>query len=125
MKEKIVTNHAPTPTSPYSQGIRCGNFIFVSGQGPGDPETGAIIGETIEEQTRATLNNVKAILEAAGASMEHVVKVTAHLNDLADFQGYNKVYKEFFSEPYPARTTVGSQLLGIKVEIDVIAVLPE
>jgi 2-iminobutanoate/2-iminopropanoate deaminase len=105
----------------YSQGLKAGDFIFVSGQGPLDPDTGKVVGETIEEQTTRTLENVKAILEAAGASMADVVKVSAHLSDLSLFDRYNKVYSTYFPDPKPTRTTVGSQLLGIMVEIDAIA----
>ncbi len=105
----------------WSLGARAGDFIFVSGQGPLDPTTGKIVGETIEEQTARTLENIKAILAAAGATMADVVKVSAHLSDLALFDRYNRVYAGYFSDPKPARTTVGSQLLGILVEIDAIA----
>jgi 2-iminobutanoate/2-iminopropanoate deaminase len=121
MKKQIHTAQAPKPAGPYSQGLRAGNYIFVSGQGPIDPQTGAIVGKTIEEQTVQTLKNVSVILESAGASMSHVVKSTVHLSDLKYFNDFNKAYREFFSEPYPARTTVGSQLAGFLVEIDVIA----
>ncbi|NLA91125.1 MAG: RidA family protein, partial [Synergistaceae bacterium] len=106
---------------PYSQGIVTGGRIYVAGQGPVNPETG-VMPEGIAEQTRRTLMNVKAILEEGGASMEHVVKATVHLTDLENFQGFNEVYKEFFSEPYPVRTTVQSVLIGdMLVEVDVIA----
>lgn len=120
MKEKIVTSHAPMPAGPYSQGIKVGNRVYVAGQGPADATTGKVA-ETVEEQTRQVLLNVRSILEAAGAGMGDVVKVTAHLADLKDFQAYNEVYQEFFAEPFPVRTTVGSQLNNILVEIDVIA----
>ena len=123
MKEVIRTNKAPAPVGPYSQGIKTGGRIYVAGQGPVDPGTGKMP-EGIAEQTRQTLNNVKAILEEGGASMEHVVKATVHLTDLENFKGFNEVYREFFSEPYPVRTTVKSGLLGeMLVEIDVIAEL--
>jgi 2-iminobutanoate/2-iminopropanoate deaminase len=105
----------------YSQGLRAGDFIFVSGQGPLDPQTGQIVGTTIEEQTTRVLENIKAILEAGGASMADVVKVSAHLSDLSLFQRYNTVYASYFPDPKPTRTTVGSQLPGILVEIDAIA----
>lgn len=98
-----------------------GDFIFVSGQVPRDPATGQIVGETIEEQTRQVLENIKAILEAGGATLADVVKVSAHLADLNLFDGYNKVYVTYFPDPKPTRTTVGSQLLGFLVEIDAIA----
>lgn len=120
-KQEIRTTNAPIPKAPYSQGIRAGDFVFVAGQGPIDPRTGEIVGDTIEEQTAKVLDNVKAILEAAGASMADVVKVTAHLSDLSLFARYNKVYEQYFPDPKPVRTTVGSQLGRIMVEIDVIA----
>ncbi|MBP1931324.1 RidA family protein [Ammoniphilus resinae] len=122
MKKELKTTLAPVPAGPYSQGIQFDNLIFTAGQGPIDPETGKVVGETVEEQTVKVLENIKHILEEAGASMSDVVKSTVHLSDLADFHAFNEVYKKYFQEPYPVRTTVGSQLLGIKVEIDVIAV---
>ena len=120
-KQQITTNSGASPVGAYSQGLRVGDFIFVSGQGPLDPATGKIVGETVEEQTARVLENIKAILAAGGASMGDVVKVTAHLSDLANFAAYNKVYASYFPDPKPTRTTVGSQLMGILVEIDAIA----
>ncbi len=120
-KQQITTQSGASPIGAYSQGIRAGDFIFISGQGPLDPATGKIVGETIEEQTTRVLENIKAILEAGGATLSDVVKVSAHLSDLAMFERYNKVYASYFPNPKPARTTVGSQLLGILVEIDAIA----
>ena len=120
-KQQITTRTGAAPVGAYSQGLRAGDFIFVSGQGPLDPETGKIVGETIEEQTSRVLENIKAILEAGGASMAELVKVTAHLSDLALFERYNNVYATYFPDPKPTRTTVGSQLMGILVEIDAIA----
>ncbi|HKY54687.1 MAG TPA: Rid family detoxifying hydrolase [Anaerolineales bacterium] len=120
-KQQITTTTGASPMGAYSQGLRAGDFIFVSGQGPIDPATGKIVGETIEEQTARTLENIKAILEAGGATMADVVKVTAHLTDLSNFAAYNKVYASYFPDPKPVRTTVGSQLLGMLVEIDAIA----
>ena len=119
-KQQIVPENGPKPGGAYSPGIRAGDFVFVAGQGPRDPVTGKQ-GQSIEEQTAQCLENVKAILEAAGASMADVVKATVHLNDLALFPRYDKVYATYFPDPKPVRTTVGSQLLGIMVEIDVIA----
>lgn len=121
MKKPVSTKSGAAPIGAYSQGWVAGDFVFVSGQGPLDPETGLIVGETIEEQTSRVLENIKAILEAAGASMSDVVKVAVHLSDLSLFQRFNKVYATFFPDPKPARTTVGSQLLGILVEIDAVA----
>ena len=120
-KQQITTKSGASPIGAYSQGLRAGDFIFVSGQGPLDPVTGQIVGDTVEEQTARVLENIKAILEAGGATMADVVKVTAHLSDLSHFEGYNKVYATYFPNPKPTRTTVGSQLLGILVEIDAIA----
>ena len=119
-KQQISTSSSAAPAGAYSQGLRVGDFVFVSGQGPRDPLTGEM-GATIEEQTARTLENVKAILEAGGASMADVVKVSAYLSDLALFEAYNRVYATYFPDPKPVRTTVGSQLNGILVEIDAIA----
>lgn len=124
-KHQITTTTGASPIGAYSQGLRVGDFVFVSGQGPLDPATGQIVGETIEEQTRRVLENIKAILEAGGVTMADVVKVTAHLSDLANFERYNKVYATYFPDPKPTRTTVGSQLLGILIEIDAIAYVGE
>ncbi len=119
-KQQIKTSSAAGPAGAYSQGIRAGDFVFVAGQGPRNPATG-LMGETIEEQTAQVLENIKAILEAGGATMADVVKSTVHLSDVALFDRYNKVYATYFPDPKPVRTTVGSQLMGILVEIDVIA----
>ena len=122
-KKQISTKTGASPIGAYSQGWIAGDFVFVSGQGPLDPETGKIVGETVEEQTARVLENIQAILEAAGASMSDVVKVAVHLSDLDLFKRFNQVYATYFPDPKPARTTVGSQLLGILVEIDAIAYL--
>ena len=121
---KQPLNIAASPTSapsPYSPGLRVGDFVFISGQVPRDPATGKIVGETIEEQTKQVLENIKALLAAGGATMADVVKVSAHLTDLSLFDRYNSVYVTYFPDPKPTRTTVGSQLLGFLVEIDAIA----
>lgn len=120
-KQQITTQSGASTSGPYSPGLRAGDFIFVSGQVPRDPATGQIVGETIEEQTTQVLENIKAILEAGGATLADVVKVNAHLTDLTLFDRYNKVYVTYFPDPKPTRTTVGSQLLGFLVEIDAIA----
>ena len=122
-KQQITTKSGASPIGPYSQGLRAGDFIFVSGQGPLDPATGQIAGETIEEQTARVLENIKAILEAGGATMANVVKANAYLSDIENFERYNKVYITYFPDPKPTRTTVGAQLplKNILVEIDVVA----
>ena len=124
-KQLIKPDTGAAPMGAYSPGLRVGDFIFVSGQVPRDPATGKIVGETIEEQTAQVLENIKAILAAAGATMADVVKVNAHLADLALFERYNQVYATYFADPKPTRTTVGSQLLGFLVEIDAIAYVGE
>jgi reactive intermediate/imine deaminase len=120
-KTKISIDAAPQPAGPYSQGIAAGGFLFTAGFGPQDPLTG-FVPEGAAEQTRQVLRNIRAVLQTQGATLNDVVKVTAHLqNPDDDFGAYNAAYAEFFTEPYPARTTVGSTLANILVEIDVIA----
>lgn len=119
-KIKIQTPKAPKPVGPYSQGIKVGNRVYVSGQGPLDCESGEVP-HGIEAQTHQVLTNIQHILEAADAALSDVVKVTVHLADLRDFDRFNSVYTKFFHNPQPVRTTVGSQLNDILVEIDVIA----
>jgi 2-iminobutanoate/2-iminopropanoate deaminase len=122
-KKQITTRSGASPVGPYSQGLRVGDFVFVSGQGPLDPVTGQIVGANIEEQTKRVLENIKAILEAGDATMSDVVKANVHLSDMTLFDRYNQVYVTYFPDPKPTRTTVGSvlPLKGIFVEIDVIA----
>ncbi len=123
-KQAIRTHKAPQPGGAYSQAWRAGDFVYTAGMGANDPATGALVGSTIEEQTRQTLDNIKAALEAAGATLADVIKVTTHLSDLEDFGGYNTVYATYFSDPRPSRTTVGSQLAnGMLIEVDVVAYL--
>lgn len=123
-KQVIQTTKAGPPLGAYSQGIRAGDFIFVSGCGPIDPETGKVVGETVEQQTGVVIDNLSAILEAAGASLVEIVKATVHLADETEFPRFNEVYAARIPEPRPVRTTVGSglrQVPGMRVEIDVIA----
>lgn len=125
-KEAIFPAAAPIPAGPYSPAIKAGGLIFVSGQGPLLPGSREIAQGDVRVQTRQVLTNIQGILAAAGATMADVVKVNAHLADMADFAAYNEVYREFFPEPFPARTTVQSGLPGpFSVEIDVIALAPE
>jgi 2-iminobutanoate/2-iminopropanoate deaminase len=120
---RVTAANAPAPAGPYSQGIVAGGLIFVSGQVPRAALTG-LVPDGIQAQTRLALKNVESILQAAGVSMKDVVKVSAHLVDLDLFEAFNQAYLEFFTKPFPARTTVGSELRGVLVEVDVIAVLP-
>ena len=120
-KQQITSAKGAPPGGAYSQGLRVGDFVFVSGQGPIDPESGRVAGDTIGEQTAQVLENIRAILRAAGAEMVDVVKVTAHLSDLTMFDRYNRIYADYFPDPKPTRTTVGSELPGILVEIDAVA----
>ena len=122
-KRIIHTPNAPEPKGPYNQAIVAGNTIYVAGQGPIDPQTGKVVIGTLQEQATLTFENIRAILNAAGFAMSDVVKVTAYLTDLGDFGKYNEVYQKFFTEPYPARATVGCQLLmHTFIEVDCIAV---
>lgn len=112
-----------TPAGAYSPGIVAeGRFVYVSGQGP--TRDGVITGATTGEQTRIVLDNLAAVLAEAGATLADVVRCGVFLADIADFAEMNAVYAEVFPEPLPARTTVGAALLGMKVEIDCVAVLP-
>jgi len=125
--QEIRTAAAPAPGGTYSQGIDAGDFVYTAGMGPIDPSTGATVGgdEDIATQTRQVLDNLKAVLAEAGLDFTHVVKVTTHLEHLKrDFAGYDEVYREYFTAPYPVRTTVGSDLMNILVEIDVVARRP-
>ncbi|RLE61217.1 MAG: deaminase [Thermoprotei archaeon] len=122
-KEIVFTEKAPKPIGPYSQGIKAGNYVFVAGQIPIDPQTGKMVQGDIEEQTRRVLENIKAVLEAAGASLEDVVYVTVFLKDLSLFQRFNKVYAEYFDKVKPARVTIEASNIpaGALLEISVIA----
>jgi 2-iminobutanoate/2-iminopropanoate deaminase len=123
MKEFIKTQNAPQPLGPYSQGIKAGNMLFVSGQGPIDPKTGKMLGEDIETQTRQTMQNIKAIVEASGFSMSDLVKVSIYLKNASDFQKMNEIYRTFFSQNPPTRTTVQTGFVNpsMLIEIDAIA----
>ncbi len=124
-KEVVVSDKIPKPIAPYSPGIKAGNFVFTSGQVAFDPMTGEIVGSTTAEQTEQTLKNLKHILETAGSSLEHVCKTTVFLSDLSDFKEMNEVYGKFFQNDPPARSTVQAGLvLGLKVEIEAIALIP-
>ena len=125
MKQVIHTDKAPAAIGPYSQAIQIGQLLFTSGQVPIDPETGAIVEGGIQEQARQSLNNIKAILNAAGTNMGAVVKTTVFLQDMNDFAAMKEVYAQFFQEPYPARSAVQVARLpkDVLVEIEAIAQL--
>lgn len=124
-KHVIQAEKGAPPRGAYSHGWRAGDFIFVTGTGPIGPD-GAVRGTTIEEQTEATITNVEAILQAEGAGLGDVIKVAVHLSDTSLFPRYNAVYARRFMKPYPARTTVGSDLgmvPGMMIEMDAVAYL--
>jgi 2-iminobutanoate/2-iminopropanoate deaminase len=117
---------APAAVGPYSHAVRHGDLLFLSGQAPLDPRTGSVVEGGIEAQTRQVLANLHAVLTAAGATFDDVLKANIYLTDLADFQAVNAVYAEAFTEPHPARTTIGvaGLPLGISVEIELVARAP-
>jgi reactive intermediate/imine deaminase len=122
-KQVISTNRAAPALGAYSQGMRAGDFVYVTGVGP-ISTAGKVVGETIEEQTDRAIDNIEAILGAAGATLADCVKATVHLRDTGEFQRFDAVYQRRFPEPRPVRTTVGSsldQVPGMRVEIDVVA----
>lgn len=122
-KEIIVTNNAPGPTGPFSQAVKEGVFVFVSGQLGTDLSSGEIVEGGIEAETKQVVKNLRAILEAAGSSLAEVVKTTVYLTDWNNFAKMNEVYSKFFAKDFPARATVevGALARGAKVEIDAIA----
>ena len=125
MNQAIHTDNAPAAIGPYSQAVKAGNTIYVSGQLPVDPATGEFAGDSIAEQTKQSLTNIKNILEKAGGGMENVVKTTVLLSDIGDFAAMNEVYATFFKEPFPARAAfqVAAIPKGAKVEIEAVAVI--
>jgi 2-iminobutanoate/2-iminopropanoate deaminase len=122
MKTAITTSGAPGAIGPYSQGIRAGNLVFVSGQTPLDPDNGTIP-EGIVAQTKRGLMNVQAIVEASGCTMDDVVEVSVFLKDMNDFSAMNEVYKGFFDSPYPARAAVEVSRLPLDVLVEIKAVV--
>jgi len=121
-RETVTAGGAPEPAGPYSHAVISNGLVFISGQGPVNPEAGTMP-DAFAEQVRQTFENVRTILDASGASLDDVVKVNAYLTDLTRFAEFNEVYGEFFRHDPPARTTVATALLGILVEVDCIAVL--
>lgn len=124
MSRKIIQSEtAPRAIGPYSQAVRAGDLVYLSGQTPIDPATGKLVAGGIGEQTRRAFQNLNAVLEAGGLSMQDVIKVNVYLTDMADFAEMNAAYQEQFSPPYPARTTVAvaGLPLGARVEIEMVA----
>lgn len=123
MRHPVVTAKAPKPIGPYSQGIIEGDFLFVSGQGCTNPETGKLELGDARSETKRIFENIRAILQAAGSSLDDVLKCNVYLRDIKDFAAMNEVYQTFFSPPFPARTTIQAGALpgGIAVEIECIA----
>ena len=121
--KKVTTPNAPAAIGPYSQAIIAGGMLFASGQIPLDPATGTIVSGGIEAQAHQAFTNVRNLVEAAGITMSHVVKVTVYMADMADFATVNTIYEQYFTEPYPARSAVAVKQLpkGVLIEVDVIA----
>jgi len=123
MRNAIATEQAPKPMGPYSQAVVEGEFIFVAGQGPTNPQTGKRELGDVRSETQRTFENLRAILQAAGSSLDDVLKCNVYLRDINDFTAMNEVYRTFFTAPFPARTTIQAGALpgGIAVEIECIA----
>ena len=126
MRQAVASPDAPRPLGPYSPAIRAGNLVFISGQVPVDPATGAVVGADISAQTEQVMRNIGALLKAAGLGFEHVVRTTVFLADLNEFAEMNTCYAGFMTDPPPARATVQVARLprDVRVEIDAIAVIP-
>jgi reactive intermediate/imine deaminase len=122
-KEIISTENAPQAIGPYSQAVKAGGLMFISGQIPLNPETGDLVSGSIEDEANQVLQNIKSICEAAGHGMEDIVKITIFLTDLGNFATVNEVMKKHFSEPYPARATVEISGLPLGVNVDIEAIV--
>jgi 2-iminobutanoate/2-iminopropanoate deaminase len=121
-KEPVFAEGAAPPAGPYSPGVKAGNLLFVSGQGPFDAD-GNLVGDDFATQARATFANIERIIVAAGGSLSGVVRIGAYLNSLDDFAEWNDIMREFLPEPYPARTTIPAALPGFLIEIDAVVML--
>ena len=124
-RTSVFTDQAPKAIGPYSQAVRAGNTVYLSGQIPLDPKTGELVKGDIASETRRVFDNLKAVSEAAGGRLQDVARVTIFLTDLGDFAKVNEVMAEYFKEPYPARATIGVAALprGARVEIDAVMVV--
>lgn len=130
-KEAFISDRLRKPTLPFSHAVKAGEFLFTMGVGPINPKTGEVEGTTIEEQTKSSIENLKALLEDAGTSLDNVVKVTVYLSNIEDFIRFNEAYGAYFSENPPARSAIETPGLanpiffgGIMIMLDAIAVLP-
>lgn len=122
MKKELRTTDGAAPVGAYSQGLVVGDLVYTSGAGPLDPKSGEVVGDDVAAQTHQVMRNLGAVLAAHGLTYDDVVKSTVHLQHLKrDFAAFNEVYKSYFGQPYPVRTTVGSDLMDILVEIDFVA----
>ncbi|HWG10283.1 MAG TPA: RidA family protein [Rhodanobacteraceae bacterium] len=121
----VQTDRAPKAIGPYSQAVRCGNTVYLSGQIPLDPASGELVQGDIAIQARRVFDNIKAVCEAAGGSLAHIARVGIYLVDLGDFAAVNAVMADYFAQPYPARSTIGVAALpkGARVEVDAVLVL--
>jgi len=126
-KEIFLTEKAPKPVGPYSQAVIHNGLMYVSGQIPLNPDSGELVRGTIEDETEAVMNNLRMIVEDAGAAMEDVLRVTCYLSDMEDFPRFNTVYAEYFSKNPPARSTIQAAKLplDVQVEVDAIVALPD
>jgi reactive intermediate/imine deaminase len=121
--QPVTATNAPAPSGGYSQGIAAGGLLFLSGQGPFDAE-GQLVGESLEQQVRQVFANLQAVAEAAGSSLDRAVRVGVYLSDLAHFDEMDRIYREIFSEPRPARTTIQTDLVDFIIEADAVVLLP-
>ncbi len=126
VKEIIYTEKAPRPIGPYSQGVKVGSWLFISGQIPIDPVTGQLVEGSFRDKVVRVLENIKAIVEATGGSLENVVKVTVYLRDISKFPEFNEIYAQYFREKPPARVVVEVSNLpkGVDLEVEAIAYIP-
>lgn len=121
-KEVVYSEKAPKPIGPYSQAIKAGNFVFISGQIPLDPKTGEIIKDDFRKAVKTVLENIKNIVEASGGSLENIVKVTVYMKDLGKFTEFNTIYGEYFKEKPPARVVIEASHLPKNVDLEVEAI---
>jgi len=121
-KEVIVSEKAPKPVGPYSQAVKAGNFLFISGQLPINPATGGIVRGNFEEAVKIVLENVKSIVEEAGGTMDDIVKVTVYMKDLSLFSKFNEIYSQYFKDKYPARVVVEVSRIPKDADLEVEAI---